>query len=164
MGRKSSWSRQYLIAQLMMPCMLRNNDLRWIFEDRKIKIKNESRRQRKKHARHDMFRGLIIEDYLGNSTFSADGVEHEALPPFFDPPKFHRRFRMSLLRSRNSTTTSPIRPPDPRNFKEARMLRSYMDRQNQFWWRCSSEYWKTTKYWISKTSILTENWTFCCQN
>ena len=52
-------------------------------------------RQRKQAARYSVYHRRVLEDYFGIPAFSADGVLHDAVPPFFRAPKFHRCFRMS---------------------------------------------------------------------
>ena len=42
-----------------------------------------------------MLHKRITEGYFGIPAFNIDGVVHEAVPPFFDLLKFHRRFRLN---------------------------------------------------------------------
>ena len=52
-------------------------------------------REKKQVARHDEYYRRILTDYFETPAFTADGIVHEARPPFFKLPKFKRRFRMS---------------------------------------------------------------------
>lgn len=48
-----------------------------------------------KQARpHNKVHDIIIDDNLGRPAFVEDGVMHEAVPPYFDLPKFQRQNRM----------------------------------------------------------------------
>lgn len=61
----------------------------------RLKHLEKGGREKKQVPRHAKFNRLILADYFGTSAFSADGVVHEAVPPFFRVLKLHRRFRMS---------------------------------------------------------------------
>ena len=56
---------------------------------------NKGGREKKQVSRHAMYHRRVLADYFGVLEFSADGVVHEAVPPFLRAPKFQRRFRMS---------------------------------------------------------------------
>ena len=43
-------------------------------------------RAKKQRGRYSVYHKRVLEDYFGIPAFSADGVVHEAVPPFFRTP------------------------------------------------------------------------------